>query len=99
MSRNSEYLTILSLLHESSKSLEIDLIASYLTLNAALRRTQPLSTRVTGHCDAWALHLRQKRLWYLANVPLTTKELALHSGKSYHELSLLLTTENLTLQD
>src|ERR1051326_1692869 len=99
LNHNTSSLMILSLPYERSKSLQNDLALSYLTLNVVLKRIPALSTQVTGLCSAWASHLRQARLWYLAKMPLTTQTLQLYSGKSYRELSSLLTTENLTLRD
>src|SRR2546421_2942510 len=99
LNQSSGCLTILSLPRERCKNLQDDLIASYLTLNVALKKTQLSSTQVTGLCSAWASVLRQKKLWSLARVQLTTGDFRKHSGEFYQELSLLLITVNLTLQD
>src|SRR6266480_2535863 len=99
LSHKSGYLTILSLPREWCRNLEADLIASYLTLNVALKKTAFTSIQVNTLCSAWASHLRGDKLWYLGRTPLTTPLLELHSGTFYQELNSLLTTENLTLPD
>src|SRR5882757_4225425 len=95
----SESMTILTLPYASSKNWLGDMIVSYLTLNAVLKKTQFTSTQVSGLCSAWESALRKKRQWYWARMQLTVPKLDVHSGGSYRQLNLLLTTANLTWRD